>query len=646
MTTRQRWVCFGIGVVLGGLLAVAVRLRTRPIGSQADPPSLELSAELPPRPHDYVGSQACAECHADLFDAYQGHPMAQSLAPVLQARVIENYGAVFPSEARALAEAAPGSDGDNPSGLAEPQQGVRFAANSRLEYQVQRTTEAVLHHEIGLDAEHEVIYDQAVAVQYAVGSGRHGRSYLTERDGLLYVSPISWYTKSQRWDLSPGYPPTGHPRFERLATEPCLQCHAGRLAEPREGFQTAGNLLPKYQDPPFLEYGIGCERCHGPGGRHIAFQRDGVGQDAMINPNSLAPSRREAVCNQCHLHGEHRSLRRGRSDRDFRPGDHLNDIWTVLIPNPSTTDASHSVSHVEQMRISACYQADPQRLSCGSCHDPHQRAPQDDKAGYYRQRCLTCHAMESCSDTPPHRKAAGDACAQCHMPRQATEDVPHTTQTDHRVLRRPELSQRKEQSPAEQSSPASWVLFEQDAAPLAVADRDRAIGLALADAAPWRADDADARRAVDLLSAAVRADAKDAPAWHALGVAHMATGEERLAVEAWEEAVELDPRRQDTLYALGDHFLRTGQSTEAESYYDRLTRLNPFRADIRRRHSEALAQLGVLGEALREAAEAVRINPARTDLQQWRIELLRQAGKTTERREAEQVLQRMQQPAP
>ena len=473
MTTRQRWVCFGIGVVLGGTLAVALRFSRTPDVSDADPPSVEWTADFPARPDDYVGSQACAECHAELYDAYQGHPMAQSLAPVLQARVIEDYGAAFSGQESPPAEAV--QTRTEPAEAIEGQ-GVRFAATPRLAYEVQRSTDTVLHHEIGLDAEGLVIYDQAVAVDYAVGSGRHGRSYLTARDGLLYVSPISWYTKSQRWDLSPGYLPEDHPRFERLATEPCLQCHAGRVAEPREGFQTVGNLLPKYQDPPFLEHGIGCERCHGPGGRHIDFQRDGEGQDAIVNPASLPPTRREAVCNQCHLHGEQRALRRGRSDRDFRPGDHLNDIWTVLIPDPATTDASHSVSHVEQMRISACYQADPQRLGCATCHDPHQQAPPEAKEDFYRQRCLSCHATEACGDTTAHRNEVADACTRCHMPRQATEDVPHTTQTDHRVLRRPQLTPENPKSPPRSSLPDSWVLFEQDAAPLKPADRDRAIG--------------------------------------------------------------------------------------------------------------------------------------------------------------------------
>ncbi len=42
-------------------------------------------------------------------------------------------------------------------------------------------------------------------VAYAVGSGARSITYLVERDGRLFESPITWYTQKQQWDLSPGY---------------------------------------------------------------------------------------------------------------------------------------------------------------------------------------------------------------------------------------------------------------------------------------------------------------------------------------------------------------------------------------------------------------------------------------------------------
>ena len=39
---------------------------------------------------------------------------------------------------------------------------------------------------------------------WSVPGGR-GVAYLIERDGFLFQSPITWYSRERRWDLSPGY---------------------------------------------------------------------------------------------------------------------------------------------------------------------------------------------------------------------------------------------------------------------------------------------------------------------------------------------------------------------------------------------------------------------------------------------------------
>ena len=41
------------------------------------------------RPSDYVGSQSCAACHAEIFDRYQTHSMAHSMATIGQEPPIE-----------------------------------------------------------------------------------------------------------------------------------------------------------------------------------------------------------------------------------------------------------------------------------------------------------------------------------------------------------------------------------------------------------------------------------------------------------------------------------------------------------------------------------------------------------------------------
>ena len=55
------------------------------------------------------------------------------------------------------------------------------------------------------------------------------------------------------------------------------------------------------------------------------------------------------------------------------------------------------VSQFEQMYVSACYRASAGKLSCISCHDPHELPTPDRRVAYYRNRCLQCHRETSCS---------------------------------------------------------------------------------------------------------------------------------------------------------------------------------------------------------------------------------------------------------
>ena len=38
-----------------------------------------------------------------------------------------------------------------------------------------------------------------------VGSGAHGFTFITRREHHLFETPLSWYSRTRTWDLSPGY---------------------------------------------------------------------------------------------------------------------------------------------------------------------------------------------------------------------------------------------------------------------------------------------------------------------------------------------------------------------------------------------------------------------------------------------------------
>jgi hypothetical protein len=359
------------------------------------------------RPAGYVGDEVCAECHRELYETYRRHPMGRSLAPVL---------AVAPREPDDRAAHNP------------------FEATS-FRYQVERRRDRVVHRESALDPQGQVLTMQDVEVHFAVGSGQRGRSYLINRDGYLFESPITWYPLRGIWDLSPGYR-KGNLHFSRPVVATCLFCHCNQV-EPVE------HTANQYRLPLFRGHAIGCERCHGPGELHARRQGESEAasgsDDTIVNPRHLDHALREAVCQQCHLQGEERVVRRGRQLFDYRPGLPQHDFLVDFVKPVERGGDPKFVGTVEQMYASRCFResSGPNKLGCISCHDPHALPAEGRKAAYYRERCLACHRTRGCSLSAERRQQGNaDDCIACHMPR-TPSDISHTAISDHHIPRRP-----------------------------------------------------------------------------------------------------------------------------------------------------------------------------------------------------------------
>ncbi len=185
---------------------------------------------------------------------------------------------------------------------------------------------------------------------------------------------------------------------------------------------------------------IGCEKCHGPGSKHISFHKDPGTQakDTIVNPKGLDRFRQASVCYQCHLQpASARILRPSRSHLDFRPGMRLDDVWIVMHSGGSV-DAdgrTDSVRQVQQMMKSQCYVKSP-NMSCTSCHDPHKVPEEDRRIAFFRNRCVACHTdPDQCSGPSDERTAVADSCVDCHMPKLDLVSSAHVSQTDHRIVR-------------------------------------------------------------------------------------------------------------------------------------------------------------------------------------------------------------------
>ena len=73
------------------------------------------------------------------------------------------------------------------------------------------------------------------------------------------------------------------------------------------------------------------------------------------------------------LKGVARVLNPGKKLSDFRPGQPLEDTFTIYhnqVP-PGTQAGFKVISHVEQLALSMCARKSNGKLWCGTCHDPH-----------------------------------------------------------------------------------------------------------------------------------------------------------------------------------------------------------------------------------------------------------------------------------
>ncbi|MGD0298809.1 MAG: multiheme c-type cytochrome [Bryobacteraceae bacterium] len=141
-------------------------------------------------------------------------------------------------------------------------------------------------------------------VAYSVGAGIVGYSYLVRLGRYLFQSPVSYYTQTKSWDLTPGYETDSHLDFTHQISSGCLFCHTGSV-------DLVKGTDNQFGDPPFTP--ISCERCHGSAAAHLK----NPGPGSIVNPAKLAPDRRDSVCEQCHLEGDTRILNPGRDWWDF-----------------------------------------------------------------------------------------------------------------------------------------------------------------------------------------------------------------------------------------------------------------------------------------------------------------------------------------
>jgi predicted CXXCH cytochrome family protein len=268
-------------------------------------------------------------------------------------------------------------------------------------------------------------------IEYAFGTSDRYLTMVTRDANRRYrIARLSYYDTPQGrgWDRS--VLDTTHPTRAQAAEyqgeaigmrdglAKCLYCH---VTNPRTGQESFG--------PEMDDRAIGCERCHGPGGNHVAALQIGLSDRAIANPAGASPEAvTTKVCNDCHI-----------LDRRFRDAD--------------TETAGWARSQGVGWSLSRCNTESGGAFGCVACHDPHKTASATTTA-QYEATCLNCHSsktqpaevrkmdrptqvgIEKPSRGCPVNPSKG--CIECHMPR-VHIDLLHQGVTDHYIrIRRPD----------------------------------------------------------------------------------------------------------------------------------------------------------------------------------------------------------------
>lgn len=323
-----------------------------------------------PEPARYVGAKACKSCHPKEYAAEQSSRHATTVRSGKELRdvLIPDQPVIDPVDPKVV------------------HQFTREGDRIRVDTKVGDET-------------------YTAWMTHALGSGHRGVTMIgPDKSGLYRELRISQYSeKGLVWDVTSGFTPHPGDPSEYLGkgvssagVRDCLHCHTTRFRS-----------LTNRSGPEVADKGIGCERCHGPGGNHVNAMNAGFPDLAIARFTDATGPERMTACSGCHA-----------SDGTFPPTD------PQFIRFQSTT-----------LPFSKCYVESKGKLDCVTCHNPHEKLETSTK--FYENKCLDCHGPKTSKGVDPFRRVpcpvnAKADCLKCHMPTEP-DVVAHTSFTDHHI---------------------------------------------------------------------------------------------------------------------------------------------------------------------------------------------------------------------
>lgn len=246
-----------------------------------------------------------------------------------------------------------------------------------------------------------------------IGSGTKGQSYASWNKGQLVQMPITYFTQTQQWCNSPGYP--NKIAFNRPITARCLECHTTYAEENTDPKTAEGN----FKNDKFI-FGVTCEKCHGPAADHVKYHTGNPNEKNakfIVNPAAFSRSQSLDLCALCHGG----KLEKTQPSFSFTAGKKLGDYfkWDTTVVAADAIDVHGN--QLGLLRLSECF-VNSATLTCNTCHSPHEKS----SLPTFSQKCMGCHSEAHgnfCTEKSVSPDIKKNNCIDCHMPKQASRSI-------------------------------------------------------------------------------------------------------------------------------------------------------------------------------------------------------------------------------
>lgn len=413
------------GILSAGVIVLATELSAQRVGPALGPGGIGALTQAAPA--GFVGSAACADCHAGETRAWLSSQHAHAMSRAEPQTVLGNFDDIRVTHQGSSARFF--RDGPRFMVETEGADGKAAAFEITDTFGVHPLQQYLVTFPDGRRQALPFAYDTRPAAE---GGQRWFHLY---PDQMIAPSDIlHWTGMQQNWNFM------------------CAECHSTAL---RKNYDAAANRF----DTRFSEISVGCEACHGPARGHVDWAkgpRDRVVEnkgfasaaalrppvDWSIDPATGSPARGAArpsgdsveTCARCHA-------RRSILSEDWRPGQPLTQTHLPTFLSEGLFEADGTmqdeVFNDHSFKQSLMY---ARGVTCGDCHEPHSAALRAPGSAV----CAQCHLPEKFASEAHTGHMPGPQapdCISCHMPARTYMVVDKRHDHSFRIPR-PDLSAR------------------------------------------------------------------------------------------------------------------------------------------------------------------------------------------------------------